>query len=463
MTICFQYSQISNLKMLFICLLLIPTIIPCMGQEKVTLPRFIEFRTTSEIENEEWMNKITDEKEVGNYILQLVSSKEKLDYTNKWICVQVLDKSTRQFIQEIDLEDMSGRGDYFLVDDFNFDGHEEFALWFGFGSSDNSYSIYFLFDPETKTFLESEFEGSNLEFHSHSKTILSSYRYDAGAKIMYQTYRVIDNKMVLIEEQYLSAVMIEDEESGEISFMEDKEGCIVFEEEHCDTNIKTIELDSTTSVSYSQIMSREYFTNKMEAPAKPSYLQITDYSQMKEKLSKHFRALKKYDEEYDKWQDAGVEITYNDGVKKVFDWMYDLETHPDLSFKFYPELDIVIIEGEAGGNYIIDLNNSCRKSDDIGNPALYAPSPDKQWRISGYDPGGAYDTLVWRLDKWNPKAKKYDKVLDFEECRTEEGNYFFPQDIKGWFWIDNNTAFFRDEHKNGKFYKLELIKRHDEK
>ncbi|MDR2971842.1 MAG: hypothetical protein LBU83_07950, partial [Bacteroidales bacterium] len=150
-------------------------------------PRFVEFRTIAEIENEEWQAKITDEVELGDYILQLVTSKEKSDDDNQWLCVQILDKNARQLMQEIKLG-YGGRGESFEIGDYNFDGYEDFSLYGGCATLDNCFSFYFLFDSESKTFFASGFDGTNLEFHSDTKTITSSNRCCAGTEEFYQTY-----------------------------------------------------------------------------------------------------------------------------------------------------------------------------------------------------------------------------------------------------------------------------------
>lgn len=203
------------------------------------IPLFTEFRTAEEDENEEWNCKITNEKELGCYMLQLVSSKEKTAYNSQWVCVQVLDKPTRQLVQKIELN-TSGRGDSFDIEDYNFDGHDDFSLLGGCGTLDNFYSYYFLFDTETKTFIESGFEGTNLVFDGSSKTITSRNRSRAGASVASQTYKLVDNQMILIEQQCLEAMR--DEATGNVLFNEDNE--IVFEEVDCHTHYLDMQLQS---------------------------------------------------------------------------------------------------------------------------------------------------------------------------------------------------------------------------
>ena len=201
-------------------------------------PRFTEFRTSEEIENEEWQSKITSETELENYILQLVTSREKSDYDNQWLCVQVLDKENRYLVQEIELGHV-GRGDSFEIDDYNFDGYNDFSLFEGCGVLDNFYSSYFLFDPQTKNFFASGFDGTNLEFYRNTKTITSSSRCCAGTGINRTTYKLVDNRMVVLEKQCLNAA---NNEIGDVLL--DEEGYLIFDEVDCYIPYLDIQLQS---------------------------------------------------------------------------------------------------------------------------------------------------------------------------------------------------------------------------
>lgn len=88
-----------------------------MSQDFVTA-----YRTIEEKEADIWDTKIVDEQEVDDYILQLVTSKEEDEYTNHWLYVQVLDKTTKQPLQQLEL-DTYGTGNSFEFGDYNFDGY----------------------------------------------------------------------------------------------------------------------------------------------------------------------------------------------------------------------------------------------------------------------------------------------------------------------------------------------------
>ena len=88
----------------------------------------------------------------------------------------MLDKTTRRLLQEIDLapDEEGGVGDMLCVDDYNFDGYDDFSMLEGVYASGNTSSVYFLFDPGTGTFFLSNIGGTNLEFNDVSKTITST-------------------------------------------------------------------------------------------------------------------------------------------------------------------------------------------------------------------------------------------------------------------------------------------------
>jgi len=165
--------------------LLISLFLPGLqAQENSAMPRFTEFRTPEEFDSGGWQNKIIDEAQIDSRILQLVTSKDTVDYYNRWICVQVLDKTTRRLLQEIDLapDEEGGVGDMLCVDDYNFDGYDDFSMLEGVYASGNTSSVYFLFDPGTGTFFLSNIGGTNLEFNDVSKTITSTNYCCAGSR-----------------------------------------------------------------------------------------------------------------------------------------------------------------------------------------------------------------------------------------------------------------------------------------
>lgn len=227
--------------------LLIPLFLPGLqAQENSAPPRFTEFRTPEEVNSGGWQNKITDETQIDSRTLQLVTSKDTTDYYNLGICVQVLDKTTRRLLQEIDLTELGCVGNALWSGDYSFDGYDDFSILEGVYANGNTSSVYFLFDPGTGTFFESNIGGTNLEFNDVSKTITSTNYCCAGSSKMEQIYKLVDNRAVLIEQHCLT--MVEVEENGTMSYLEDEEGYPVFEEEDCyGDNYIDVELESVGS------------------------------------------------------------------------------------------------------------------------------------------------------------------------------------------------------------------------
>jgi hypothetical protein len=278
-------------------------------------PRFTEFRTDEEID--EWLCKIVDETNITDYTLQLVSSKAKSDYSDQWVCVQIFEKTTGKFVQEIDLREnyyaMSVSGG-FRGDDYNFDGYEDFSIWGGYASYDNGFSYYFLFDPETKTFFESNFDGgTNLQFHSDTKTITSSNRCCAGSQEMYQTYKLVDNKMVLLEQKCL-AMIIED---GEIS--QDEEGYPNFEEEDCNPSYWLL------NIQLQSVGLKKNFQLRMAIYDEDMAGGFVQYKGQKERIPIHFDRSEEI-EETESYPDGSHRILfyYNEMYKGEINGVYSI-------------------------------------------------------------------------------------------------------------------------------------------
>jgi len=163
--------------------------------------------TEEERDKDEWAERISEVDSLEHYYLKLVTAKNKEYSFADFSSVQVFDKHTNQFIQEIDLRSCDycnwvgvgtiGSGD------FNFDGYEDFSLYAGFAAGPNTVSLYILYDPETKTFFKSEIGGVSLEFDDSSKTIFERNQCCAGMYVTETTYKVVDNKMVVVEKHCL--------------------------------------------------------------------------------------------------------------------------------------------------------------------------------------------------------------------------------------------------------------------
>ena len=201
------------------------------------------------------------------------------------------------------------------------------------------------------------------------------------------------------------------------------------------------------SISARKISASEYYARKNESEHlrhKP-YKVITDSQEAQKRLGRKIKLIEVQEWENIKYFDT--EITFKDGTKRRVDRTFA------IGFRaYFPELNILLYEGEALGDYMIDLNDS--RSIDMhttGNPYNHAVSPDKQLRINGYYIGGASEGSEYWLEKWNPKKKQYEFVRDFE------GDVFYLS--RNWFWTSNSTALFQYGwwEKSAEFYEMEII------
>ena len=132
------------------------------------------------------------------------------------------------------------------------------------------------------------------------------------------------------------------------------------------------------------------------------YREIADIAKAKKLLKKRIKGIKIEEEYYEQ-----LEVTYKGRVKKVLNviWLgWNKENSNFLAY--YPDVGVLILEHEAIGEYPVDLNDSANEH--VGNPKYHATSPDGQFRINGYYPGGAVDGMFYWLEKWNKSTKKYE-------------------------------------------------------
>ena len=221
-------------------------------------------------------------------------------------------------------------------------------------------------------------------------------------------------------------------------------------EQDISEEIIEFELNKQYSIKLKQISESEYTARKAatEQLRHKPYKVITDVTQARKMLGEKVKSFEVYDEKQN-YHYPALEITFKGGVKKRFDW----RSMDDEGFiAYYPELKVLILNHEADGNHPIDFNDSTNEH--VGNPRYHVLSPDKQLRIAGYYPGGAWDGVHYFLEKWNPKRKKYEFVNYFEN----EGNYALTFLFAGdWFWTSNNKVFFRVTTYMGGYYEMEIL------
>ena len=130
---------------------------------------------------------------------KIVISKTKEDFFGKVTGVKIFEKKTDKLLQELKMDCQLWGIDNINVDDYNFDGLEDFSVFESSYSGPNTSKLYFLFDPKTGKYFKSTFEGTSLEFDKNKKRIYESNQCCAGKYSSQAEYKVVNNKMVLIK------------------------------------------------------------------------------------------------------------------------------------------------------------------------------------------------------------------------------------------------------------------------
>ena len=134
-----------------------------------------------------------------NYFKLLISKKEGEDI--RVVGVRVYEKLTDRLIQELELDCQFWGLNNISVGDYNFDGVDDFSVFESSYAGPNTSSIYLLKDTKSDRYFISEISGISLEFDSGEKLIYEHNQCCAGRSHMNATYKLVDNKMVLIEQR----------------------------------------------------------------------------------------------------------------------------------------------------------------------------------------------------------------------------------------------------------------------
>jgi hypothetical protein len=112
--------------------------------------------------------------------------------------VKLYEKKTGRLVQELKAE-CELRGVHSVsVGDFNFDGLEDFAVYQQGFAGPNTASLYFLYDPVRKRYIDSGFEGVSLEFDAKTKRVYETNSCCAGSSVQNNVYKVVGNRLVLV-------------------------------------------------------------------------------------------------------------------------------------------------------------------------------------------------------------------------------------------------------------------------
>jgi hypothetical protein len=184
------------------------------SKQKTILGTWKDFKTKKELtislhkefeiddgEGIEWKDReIIQPVSFKNQYFKLIISKRKNDFSAHVSGVKIIQKKTDSLIQQIKLDcELMGLDDISL-DDYNFDGYLDFSVFGESHAGPNTSSLYFLYNPKTKRYFNSGFSGTSLEFDAKSKTIFERNECCGGSNITTATYRVVKNKMVMIQQ-----------------------------------------------------------------------------------------------------------------------------------------------------------------------------------------------------------------------------------------------------------------------
>jgi len=151
-------------------------------------------------DNVEWPDKeLLQCASMKDKYFKIVISKSKDDFFGKVTGVKIFEKKTDRLLQKLEMDCQLWSIENIAVDDYNFDGYEDFSVFESSYAGPNTSSLYFLFDPQTGKYFKSTFEGSSLEFDKKKKRIYESNSCCAGRYSSQAEYKVVNNKMVLIK------------------------------------------------------------------------------------------------------------------------------------------------------------------------------------------------------------------------------------------------------------------------
>lgn len=133
-----------------------------------------------------------------HYFIALVT-KEKDNFRPRITGMKVVEKKTDKVIQTLAIDCQLFSIHNVFVGDYNFDGLQDFSVFEQSYSGPNTSSLYFLRDPNTNTYFDSGFTGVSLDFDEERKLVYEHNQCCAGLGHMRANYKIVNNKMVLVE------------------------------------------------------------------------------------------------------------------------------------------------------------------------------------------------------------------------------------------------------------------------
>ena len=114
------------------------------------------------------------------------------------VAVKILAKKTNRLVQQLAV-DCQSQGIYSMkVGDYNFDGLPDFSIFESSYAGPNTSSLYFLYDLARRRFVNSDYEGTSLEFNAKAKRVYEHNSCCAGTSVTSAEYKVVRNRLVLV-------------------------------------------------------------------------------------------------------------------------------------------------------------------------------------------------------------------------------------------------------------------------
>jgi hypothetical protein len=168
---------------------------------KITLTKKFDFENN---DNSSWTNReLLQQESTPTHYFKLLISNDGQGNDARVTGVRIFEKKTDRLIQIIELDCQLWGLENLQVGDYNFDGLSDFSVFEASYAGPNTSSVYILKFPDSEKYFVSEFTGTSLEFDAASKQIFEHNQCCAGRSINTATYKVVDNKMVLVNSECL--------------------------------------------------------------------------------------------------------------------------------------------------------------------------------------------------------------------------------------------------------------------
>jgi hypothetical protein len=127
-------------------------------------------------------------------------SKEKGESYPTTTGVKIYEQGSDQLVQEIDLSGEFRGLNKIEVQDYNFDGHEDFSVFDQQYAGPNVTRTYLFCNPETEIFREKDLPGTSLTFIPEKELFRSRNQSQAGCMVTVSKYTFRGMEVELLEE-----------------------------------------------------------------------------------------------------------------------------------------------------------------------------------------------------------------------------------------------------------------------